>query len=74
LILNILKKVLSIDLPCYASSNIVHDSCRIEVIKDDDADRQSELEKIEELVNNQLSDVIKFYNPQNQSELDAKLR
>lgn len=72
--MDIFKKVLSIDLPCYSPSNLVHDSSRIEAIKDDDTSRQNELEKIEELVNNQLSGVIKFYNPQNQGELDAKLR
>jgi len=66
------KKIVSINSSCI-TCELVNDSSPISYIQEDDIHRNLKLTEITSLINNEISILIRHFNPFYQSELDEKL-
>jgi len=67
------KRIVSINSSCH-TSELINDSSPISFIQEDDIYRMNKLNEITHLVNNEISILMKHFNPFYQNELDEKLR
>jgi hypothetical protein len=58
---------------CY-SPDIINDASKIQHVQEDDANRSNRFNATIHFINNDISDLIKNYNPHDQEELDEKLQ
>lgn len=68
----ILKKLVSVFSPCN-SPDLIHDSTILQYIQEDDTLRSLKLVEIIKYINSELNDILKQFNPLDQTEIDEKL-
>lgn len=53
--------------------DVVNDSCKIQSILEDDTLRNSKLDEVKNLIENEINHLIRNHNPFDQEEIDEKL-
>jgi len=68
-----LKQIVSVDLT-YNAIDAINDSCKIQIIQEEDAFRASKINDVVSFINNNVNDLLRNFNPTEQDELDQKLK
>jgi hypothetical protein len=65
--------VLTIEVPCYSNPEQLNDSSRIQQILEDDVRRREELNDVIKFINENITNVLKLFDPLQQNEIDENL-
>ena len=68
------KKILAINSSAFSPSELIHDSTRLQLVQDDDANRLTRFNEVLDFINNDIHDLVKHFSPFEQAELDEKLK
>jgi hypothetical protein len=65
--------VLTIEVPSYSNPEQLNDSSRIQLILEDDVRRREELNDVIKFINENITNVLKLFDPLQQNEIDENL-
>lgn len=67
------QEILRIEVPCYSNPEQIHDSSKMQQIMEDDMRRREDLHDTIKFINDNLSNVLKLFDPLQQHEIDENL-
>ncbi len=65
--------MLTIEVPSYSNPEQLNDSSRIQLILEDDVRRREELNDVIKFINENITNVLKLFDPLQQNEIDENL-